>query len=1113
MILVYLFCWSIVISLCTGGSPVLLERSFIIDPENIQEPPKVSRGTELGFGTPFPIPKIVRSAPNNRELRIFLAKAYTVRIVGNRSTVPFLAQTALDRFSKRSNSRAYAFPLNSSACFSSIVVHLDGIPSVRPCNSSTCENAEWNVLNNIEAYQIHLDIDAGIHIFCNSGRGAAHAFEVLSGLFFNPVLYKLPLEITDWPARRWRGLMLDVARHFIPIKLILRTIDAMATSRLNILHLHLTDSQSFPVLFNNVVLANGMKLPLSQLALNGSFDAHTKVYTLDNLNTIVQYATERGIEVIPEIDMPAHALSWGSAFRDIIVRCDNLAQRQETPHNIYPLDPSNPKTFLIIEEVLKQITKVFPSQYMHIGGDEVNDLCWQESESLQAWARRQDINPRKITQYFEQHVFRFVLDKLHKTPIVWQGILDADNMPDFSENVSLPTSKNGTKMVAQGHAVTKRRLLREGIDADEQLTIFPRRSSSGNNDSSVNAIVEPWKCWGGLAVRSASKSTNPPINGKSKKDSSYSSNKFPVWMAACLYLDFNSDWTTFLVHDLLQQAIASSTATAKNTARIFARNKSEQPQSSGYMLPSNLSPEKSAFKHNSPIATPPRSLSPEQVQAHEEYFLGGAGALWTECVDASNFECRLWPRAGAIAQNLWGFVPNDHAALSLSLTARDLEDLTLANETNTIPVWKQSIGGDIVLSVAYTQHLYASFVIFRSYLQQTHNVQVAPLVFHYPNRVITNNGASSGGSMRHRVKRGGFSSITSSSLSSSGSSGFIPIYPRNLSRALALVQALELGVTLSSSGPRVLAEPTLVGSKASFSSARQHTHSSAGNTSDLSNNQEETKDHQQRSYQQQLHRYHHYFLMTTQCLAMSNESIQRPLHSEGISVSQLNIADGAMNKQRQASLVQWLQIQAHSGIQLVGLCEMVGWDELPYNSGGSGSSGGYQKVDLVKNLPYVARTAASSGFVYNYLTNARSHSHYHYHPVQHINSTDGAGSAGSSGPSSLRGSTTSTYPVGLLSVFPFEVRSEYHAPYLQRSALHAYLPRLKLHVFVVHLHAHSATLRLRESRFLVAEMRRLGLLRPSSPSQDDSSGSRSDHEDYSVVIMGDFNTLSPYDRG
>lgn len=743
--------------------------------------------------------------------------------------------------------------------------------------------------------------------------------------------------------------MLDVSRHFIPPRLIYKTIDAMELSRLNILHLHLTDSQSFPIQLEDVILANGSTLALSALAQQGAF-SNDKVYKLQELRDIVAYATIRGIEVIPEIDMPAHALSWGKAFTDVIVPCHILANSQQTPHNIYPLDPSNPTTFLLVEEILKQIIGIFPSRYLHIGGDEVNEQCWRESVALQEWAKRTNVNAHQLTKYFETEVFRIVLHKLKKVPIVWQGILDAGNIPEesvFTAEGAQPTSTTKATVRSRGRRLTS---VASAMTTEEPLLLFPSGSSGSSSEDTAKVIIEPWKCWGGLAVRAASEAIGR--------------RQYPVWMAACHYLDYNSDWTTFLMTDQL-----------------------------GKVDPATL-PKPYSSSASSATASASASSTPNGRRQHSDYFLGGEGAMWTEYVDHTNFECRVWPRAGAIAQSLWGFHPVVDGTTTTAATAATYSSSTADSAT---------------LTPAFTQYLYASYVHFRYFLTHVLHVAAAPLIFHYPERSSGNHGASSSSTLstQDALSLPSSSSHSSSSSSSSGPQNLVPIYPKNMSRALQLIDALEAGITITSSGPKVIAALP------------------AG----------------------AIHKTGHQMWISSQCLGIP-ESIQRPLTTSTISVVQLNIADGSLGPRRDQMLA-WLQSKAQAGVMVVGFCELVGWNTL------------HSKTELVKNLPWLALRAAHAGFVHSYVSKPYA---------------------------------TNAYPVGLVSIYPMEVLHEWHAPQLQRGAVHVYIAALQLHVVVVHLHAHDATLRAQEAAWL------MHMLQPIL-----ARGER-------LVLMGDLNTLSPYDR-
>ena len=268
---------------------------------------------------------------------------------------------------------------------------------------------------------------------------------------------------------------MDVSRHFQPMKLLKRCIDAMQSSKLNTLHLHLTDSQSFPVLLDDVNVSMGSHgeemLLLSNLAKKGSFSPE-KMYTKSDLLELVAYGRVRGVDVVPEIDMPAHTLSWGNAFKDVYINCSRTARSAQTPWNIYPLDPSKEKTYAIIYHVLAQVADIFPSRYLHIGGDEVSEQCWREDDELMSWAKEKGFATRDISKYFEERVFSIVYS-LGKVPIIWQGILDSHSMP-----------------AGESYAAN-RSYTRKSAGSDDDGNVESR------GDSNREPVVEPWKCWGG----------------------------------------------------------------------------------------------------------------------------------------------------------------------------------------------------------------------------------------------------------------------------------------------------------------------------------------------------------------------------------------------------------------------------------------------------------------------------------------------------------------------------------------------------------------------------------------------------------------------------------------
>ena len=365
---------------------------------------------------------------------------------------------------------------------------------------------------NIEEFTIYIT-DNAIKVEAATLKGLINAISTIKQMLNLPTLVHIPLKIYDFPDYPYRGLMVDVARHFISLPLLKNAIDAMVASKMSVMHLHLTDASSFPVILHDTPLYQ-----LSMLSSVGSLPSgrgDAKLYSRDDLRDLVNYAAERGIEIIPEIDIPSHTLSWGNAFPSIIVNCSSYAEHQEHPQNIYTLDPTNLSTLPIVYEVLKQISEIFPSQFFHVGGDEVHLECWLDLDSSSS---RVD-----LLHDFMMDVFN-VVKSLGKIPVGWQDSIDQNAFPYEPDEESLykvnvdPTDvitfyTNDKFSVPRFASITKPNNYRTHSMLDIASTSW--------------AVVEAWKCWQGLAGRASGIAFD---------------NNLDVITAACWYLDFDSDF-------------------------------------------------------------------------------------------------------------------------------------------------------------------------------------------------------------------------------------------------------------------------------------------------------------------------------------------------------------------------------------------------------------------------------------------------------------------------------------------------------------------------------------------------------------------------------------------
>lgn len=261
-----------------------------------------------------------------------------------------------------------------------------------------------------ESYRLQVDARHAV-LTATGGLGVLHGLQTFLQLVqSSPDGFHVPaVDIRDQPRFKWRGLMIDVARHFEPVDVIERNLRGMAAVKLNVLHLHLSDNQGFRV--------ESKGFPeLTKLGSRGQF------YTQAEIKAIIRYADDRGIMVVPEFDLPAHAASW-------LVSHPELASAPG-PYQLYTrfggknpaFDPTNPETYQFLARFFKEMADLFPGHYIHIGGDENTGSQWDNNPSIQAY-----IQPSIKTNDALQNVFIQKLTQLidadGKQIIGWDEIL------------------------------------------------------------------------------------------------------------------------------------------------------------------------------------------------------------------------------------------------------------------------------------------------------------------------------------------------------------------------------------------------------------------------------------------------------------------------------------------------------------------------------------------------------------------------------------------------------------------------------------------------------------------------------------------------------------------
>jgi len=232
--------------------------------------------------------------------------------------------------------------------------------------------------------------------------------QTTSGGFAAPAI-----AIQDKPRFLWRGLMIDVGRHFIPLDVLKRNLDGMAAVKLNVFHWHLSDNQGFRV--------ESKKFPkLQEMGSDGLY------YTQDEVRDLIAYGRDRGIRIVPEFDMPGHSTAWFVGYPELASGPGPYQIERKWGVFDPAMDPTQEQTYNFLDGFIGEMAELFPDQYFHIGGDEVNGKQWDANPNIQAFMRTHGLkNNQDLQAYFNTRVQKIV-SKHGKTMIGWDEILRPD---------------------------------------------------------------------------------------------------------------------------------------------------------------------------------------------------------------------------------------------------------------------------------------------------------------------------------------------------------------------------------------------------------------------------------------------------------------------------------------------------------------------------------------------------------------------------------------------------------------------------------------------------------------------------------------------------------------
>ena len=284
-----------------------------------------------------------------------------------------------------------------------------------------------------ESYELNVH-DQFIDIKSNTDIGALRGLETLVQLIDhnNNFFFIDGANIKDKPRYKWRGLMIDVSRHFQPIEVLKRNIDAMASMKMNVFHWHLSDDQGFR--FKSDIYPK-----LHELGSDGLY------YTKPQIRDIVAYANKRGIRVVPEIDVPGHATAILTAYPELGSK-DGYEYKIERFSGIFhaTLNPINPEVYKFLDNLFSEIVPLFPDAYFHIGGDENEGKHWDGNIKIQNFKRKKGLKNNHDLQTYFNIKLQKILAKYGKKLMGWDEIM-TDHMPKSAIIHSWRGSNEGFK--------------------------------------------------------------------------------------------------------------------------------------------------------------------------------------------------------------------------------------------------------------------------------------------------------------------------------------------------------------------------------------------------------------------------------------------------------------------------------------------------------------------------------------------------------------------------------------------------------------------------------------------------------------------------------------------
>jgi hexosaminidase len=495
------------------------------------------------------------------------------------------------------------------------------------CNGSAIDHP---ALGDDESYSIDIS-GRQVLLKAPAETGIIYGLETLLQLAENQHgQWVLPgLELKDRSRYPWRGLMIDVSRHWIPKEVILRNLDAMAAVKMNVLHWHLTDYQGFRV-------ESKVFPALHEEGSGGDY------YTQDDVREVVEYAADRGIRVVPEFDLPGHSTSWFVGYPQLA-----SAPGPYVIDSVFGvldpvMDPTKEEVYQFLDNFFGEMTGLFPDTYVHIGGDEVATTQWDENAQIRQFMDEFDLDDAPALQAYFNIRLQQLLERDGKKMMGWDEIIH----PELTAKGIVVQSWRNQSSLWEAARNGDLAVLSAGYYLDhKQPAGFHYNVDPAVIRGAVTIDVDStnWKGWD-LTIRTG----DMEIDGEL-----YLFGEGESLRGVTDFLGGSTGFTDAVLEgDNLSFSVESNFGTIKfdtriagdsiaGSANIFLLNLPLKGRRSGGsdMEGGDSLPE---FKKIEPL-----------TREQEANILGGEACMWSEMVDSVTLESRVWPRAAAIAEKLW----------------------------------------------------------------------------------------------------------------------------------------------------------------------------------------------------------------------------------------------------------------------------------------------------------------------------------------------------------------------------------------------------------------------------------------------------------------------------